>query len=183
MPMTMSVVKRSMTLALAAAAVLAMAACGSSGGSSATTTESASSAPAGTTGPDQSVTVDTNFSGQGSSDLCSYAKQLEESGTVTNLSTASKADFEKFKGIVKNIEDKAPDEIKGDVQTYEKFLADLQTVFEKYNYDTAKIGAAAATDPDVQKVLASINDPDFTASTTRLDAYFKQVCGLTPTTT
>jgi hypothetical protein len=165
------------------ALALGLAACGSSGGSSSDTT--AASSPAGTSAagstpsasaPSGSVTVDTNFTGKGSSDLCAYAKEIQNSGDIAT-GDISKANLDKLNDVFQKVEAKAPAEIKSDVQTFAKVFATLRAVYAKYNYDPAKL-TSAASDPDVQNLEKMFTDPSFQAASARINAYFEQVCGI-----
>ncbi len=142
---------------------------------------SAAGTPAGTGAGGStpgSVTVDTNFTGEGSDELCSYLKDVEASGALDS-SSLTKEGFAKLKDVLSKAQDKAPDEIKPDIEVYAKTIASLQTIYEKYNYDATKISAAAATDPDVQNAVKTLSGPDFQAALGRLGAYSQQVCGIT----
>ena len=173
------------TLAVLLTAVLAVSACGSSGASVSEPTVPAASEPAATAPTDSSassgsVTVDTDFTGEGSEEVCSYARDLEQSGVLSGGTDLNKEEFAKFEDVLNNFEDKAPSEIKGDVQTFQKTIAALKSIYEKYDYDATKLAGAATSDPEVAKVVASMSDPEFESASTRLDAYFEQVCGITP---
>ncbi len=67
----------------------------------------------------------------------------------------------------------APSAIKADADTVIGALKKLETSFKNANYDVTKI---QPTD------LAPMQDPKFTASTARIDAYDSQVCGITTPT-
>jgi len=164
------------------ALALGLAACGSSSGSSSGTT-AASSAGTSATGstpsasaPSGSVTVDTNFTGKGSSDLCSYAKEIQNSGDIAG-GDISKANLDKLNDVFEKVQAKAPAEIKADVATFAKVFATLRAVYAKYNYDPAKL-TSAASDPDVQNLEKMFTDPNFQAASARINAYFEQVCGI-----
>jgi hypothetical protein len=173
-------------LALLFAGALALAACGSSGPSvsaasdtAAPVTQPAGSEPAGSAPSDSSgsATVDTDFSGEGSEEVCSYARDIQQSD-ILNGSDLNKEQFEKFEEVIQNFEEKAPAEIKGDVQTFQKTIVALKAIYEKYDYDATKLAGAATSDPEVSKVVASMSEPEFEQASTRLDAYFQQVCGI-----
>jgi hypothetical protein len=162
---------------------LGLVACGSSGSSSSGSTSASSPQPARTsaTGGGSSpgsVTVDTNFSGSGSGDLCTYAKQIQESGIFNNAGDLSKEQFDKYEEVLKNVEDKAPAEIKDDVKTFEQAISGVRAIYAKYNYDATKIQAALSTDPDIKKAIDTLSAPEYQAASGRLSAYFTQVCGI-----
>ena len=140
-------------LALAVAAIGALGACGSSGGSS-----------------------------SGSGDLCSYAKEMESSLSDEAFSNTDKATFDKIEEIIGNVQDKAPSEIKDDVSTMAEGFAKVRELFAKYDYDLAKLSAAAASDPALTKQLESFSSEDFSAASDRVSTYLEEKCGITTST-
>jgi hypothetical protein len=141
------------TAAVAALASVALMACGSDSGSS---------------------------SGSGSSgDLCSYAKDLEQSLGSDAFDNMDKATFDQIQEIVGNVKDKAPEEIKDDVNTVAEGFASVQKIFAKYDYDLTKLTAAAAADPDLTKQLQAAGGEDFTAASDRVSTYLEDTCGIT----
>ena len=133
---------------------------------------------------DVSITIDTTFTGKGSDAVCNYAKDLQATdfGGDSTSATDLKASFTKIEDVLNNIKDKAPDEIKADVETMFTGYQKLIDLYKKYDYDTEKMVAAAANDPDLAAQFASISSPEITAATARVSAYFSNVCGLTETT-
>src|SRR5262245_17999716 len=105
---------------LAVVALLGVAGCGSDNGSSAGTTS------AGGSGGDDS-------------DLCRYAKDLEESTDSSTFSNMDEATFEKIEGIITNVQAKAPDEIKDDVAVVAENFQGVREIFAKYDFDVAKL--------------------------------------------
>jgi hypothetical protein len=169
--------------ALSLLVLLALAACGSGGSVSAvpqsSPATSAEPADSGSAAPPDSVTVDTSFTGEGSEEVCRYARELEESGALSG-SDLSKEKFDQFEEAIGKMLDKAPDEIKGDLQKLGDAVSALRPIYEKYDYDEEKIAGAITTDPDITKAFESISAPDIEAAGTRVDAYFEQVCGISP---
>jgi len=178
--------------AAAVAVVLGLSSCGSSGSSSsdiavgsaspATSASAGSSVPSDSSGtpssaPDQSVTVDTNFTGSGSDDSCTYAKSVANSDAL-NGEDLSEASFKQREEILGKLEDKAPDEIKGDVQKVQAAYTKVEPTLKKYGFDLQKIIAASQSDPAVAAQLAELNSTELTASVDRLGAYLEQVCGI-----
>ena len=123
------------TLALTAVAVLGVAACGSSDNGS---SSGGTSASAGTSGGGGSAS---------DSDLCTYAKQLEETTNPDSFSTMDKATFDKIDEIISNVQAKAPAEIKDDVATVAKNFQDVRAIFAQYDFDISKLTSAATADP------------------------------------
>jgi hypothetical protein len=185
--------RRLRTAAVFLALIGALAACGGSSSSSSSKTTAKATTPGnvGTNGStdntssDGSITIDTTFTGAGSAAVCNYAKDLQAadfSGGTTS-GTDLKASFTKIEDVFNNIKDKAPDEIKADVNTMFSAYQKLIDLYKKYDYDTAKLTAAAANDPAIAAQFASISSADITAATARVSAYFSNVCGLTTATT
>ncbi len=186
--------RRLRTAAVSLALLGALAACGGSSKSSSspnttdgkgTTASNLGTNGSTDTSPAASVTVDTNFSGEGSKALCAYAKDLESSNAFGSATSGTdlKASLTKVDAVLNNLKDKAPAEIKADIS---KMFAGYQKIIElykKYNYDTTKMVEAASKDPNLAAEFASISSPDLTAATQRVTAYFSQVCGLSSATT
>jgi hypothetical protein len=182
--------RRLRTAAVSVALVGVLAACGASSSSSSSKTTAKTSTPGNIgTNPapgstDASITIDTTFTGNGSAALCNYAKDLNAadfSGTTSG--TDLKASFTKIEDVFNNIKDKAPAEIKADINTMFSAYQKLIDLYKKYDYDTAKLTAAAAKDPTIAAQFAGISSADITAASARVSAYFANVCGLTTATT
>jgi hypothetical protein len=190
--------RRLRTAAVSVALIAALAACSGGSSSSSITTDSSGTAAASNLGTnadgstndstnastesstDASVTIDTNFSGDGSEALCSYATDLESSDISGDLQSGDlKSSLTKLDEILNNLKDKAPGEIKADVETmlggYEKMI----DLYKKYDYDTARMLEAAQNDPDLAAQFASISSEEITTATARVSAYFSNVCGTT----
>jgi hypothetical protein len=150
------------TLALTAVAVLGVAACGSSDNGS---SSSGTSASAG-------------GSSAGGSDLCTYAKQLEETTNPDSFSNMDKATFDKIDEIITNVQAKAPDEIKDDVATVAKNFQDVRAIFAQYDFDIAKLTSAATADSSLTDKLQSLNSDEFNAASQRVNTYLQEKCGI-----
>ena len=138
------------TLALTAVAVLGVAACGSS--------DKGSSSSGG--------------------DLCSYAKQLEETTNPDSFSNMDKATFDKIDEIISNVQAKAPAEIKDDVATVAKNFQDVRAIFAQYDFDIAKLTSAATADPSLTDKLQALNSDEFNAASQRVNTYLQDKCGI-----
>ena len=60
------------------------------------------------------------------------------------------------------MKENAPDEIQADLETVSNGFADVQEIFAEYDYDLAKLGAAAAADPELTQRLESFGGEEFT---------------------
>jgi len=115
-------------------------------------------------------------SGANHGETCRTLTDLLQS--TSNVSAMTKEDFNKIQDITTNIlRSKVPNEIKSDVQTYGKAYAPLRAVYEKYNFDGAKVRAALPTDLDVPKALEALSSSSmWQAAATRLLTYQQQNC-------
>ena len=80
---------------------------------------------------------------------------------------------------LKQLESSAPDEIKADVKTVSEAMSSLISVFESANYDFTKL----AQDPEALAKLESFDGQEVQDASTRIEAYFAQVCGISTTDT
>ena len=103
----------------AAFLVLAVTACGSDSGSS------------------------SSGSGSDSDDLCAFAQEMERTFNDESFANADQATFEQIEDIMTNVQERAPDEIKADVETVASTFKDVQEIFAENDYDLAKVAAAA----------------------------------------
>ena len=153
---------------------------GSATASSATTASSSDSANnANTTAP--------SFTGDANSDFCSFVKDIANSDFAANLgedSSKLKDDLQQVDDVMSKALSKAPAEIKDDLATVANGIKQYRDFLAQYDYDVAKITAAAQKDPTVlQKVTDAFSDPKFEQASTRVEAYGQQVCGLSTSTT
>jgi hypothetical protein len=147
---------RTMTAAAVALMVLGLAACGSDDDSSGS----------GSGG------------GGNSADLCDNARELESLGNGDALGDLDEATFTRLTDLVEGVRENAPDEIKDDIETVADGFADVREIFEEYDYDLAKLGAAAATDAELTERLESFGGQDFTDASERVSTYLQEECGL-----
>jgi len=185
--------RKPLALLLAVGFVFALAACGDDSGSATATTSgsSGSQAPAAsggaadTSGGSAGTTAAPNFSGSGSKEFCAQAKGFQDtfgSSDAFGQSTDPaqlKDDFSKAEDALKQLESSAPDEIKADVKTVSESLSSLIAVFESANYDFTKL----AQDPAALAKLESFDSQEVQDASTRIEAYFSQVCGISTTDT
>jgi len=182
---------------LATATVLSvavLAACGgdnksvttstASGAGAATTTATASGSSATTaasSGSDADTTAP-SFSGDSNNEFCQTARDLENSDIGASLSGDAgnlKDDLQKIHSAFDDLKNSAPSEIKDDVATLASAFDKLDSFWAQYDYDQAKLTAAATKDPAlVEQATAAIADPAFTTAAGRITAYAAQVCGI-----
>ena len=127
------------------------------------------------TAPATSVSVDTNFTGEGSERFCELARTyLDRTDQLTvsdpNQLRTAVAEAE---GTIQETVAAAPAEIKGDVQVVAAAFATLVQVLTQANYDFTKVSPEAHS---------GLQKPEVQASTQRLSAYTQKVCGITTTT-
>ncbi len=180
--------RKPVALVIACAFVFALAACGGDDSGSATATtggSSGSEAPAASDGGSSAgTTAVPNFSGSGGDKFCSQAKGFQDSFGANDFSNSSdpaalKDQFAKAEDALKQLESSAPDEIKADVKTVSAAFSSLISVFESANYDFTKL----AQDPAALAKLESFSGQEVTDASTRIEAYFSQVCGISTTDT
>jgi hypothetical protein len=193
--------KISVLAAAAALTALLLAGCGgdnssvatattSAGGSTATTSNSASSATtsssdsSGTTAEPAADTTAPSFQGNSDNAFCQTARDLQASDIGSTLSGEGnvKAGLEKIQAAINDLKNKAPNEIKADVNTLATGIQKLNDFYAKYDYDPTKLAAAAQKDPTILQSLSDFNNAEFTAATDRITAYGEQVCGISDTT-
>lgn len=119
--------------------------------------------------------VDTNFTGRGSERFCglarSYRDRFDKLGAAdpTQLRTLS-TEAEK---ALKETQDAAPPEIRGDVQVVTAASLAFFQQLAKVNYDLTKMP------PDA---VSGLQRPEVQASSQRMIAYTEKVCGISTTT-
>ena len=160
-----------MRRALAAVALLTLLLAGCSDDSDDDSAAGTTTTVASTT----SISVDTNFTGEGSERFCelarTYRERLDELGTTDP--TQLRALATEAETAIKEAREVAPDEIKGDVQLVAAASISFFEVLAAANYDLTKVS------PDA---LSGLQRPEVQASTQRLTAYTHNVCGITTTT-
>jgi len=179
--------RKPIALLFAGALVFTLAACGDDSGSSSSASQAPAASSAGDTsgsgGGSAGTTAVPNFSGSGSSAFCGQAKELQgvfggQSFTNTDPSSL-KSDYENAQKALKELESKAPDEIKADVKTLNDALGTLMDVFASVDYDVTKL----ATDPEAAAKLQSFDSQELQDASARVEAYLTQVCGIDTTAT
>ena len=156
--------------------------------SSATTARNSSATTASPTdSSDDASTTTPSFKGDANSDFCSFVKQIANSDLAANLGSDPsklKDDLAQVTDVLSKAQSKAPPEIKDDITTVADGIKQYRDFLAQYDYDVAKLTAAAQKDPTViQKVSDAFSDPKFEQASTRIEAYGQQVCGLTTSTT
>jgi len=159
-------------LAAGVLALLIMAGCSGDDDKDRNTAITAPTATAG--GPTTTVRpVDTSFTGQNSAQFCTLAKTYNErfskvsaNPTPAELRTVTR----EGQTAISQAVSAAPAEIKNDVQVISAAFTTLLGELEKVNFEAAKLPPAA---------LSSLSAPEFAQSTTRFQAYIRNVCGVT----
>jgi hypothetical protein len=151
-----------------------------SGGSSRATTASS------TNGSVDASTTTPSFKGNKNSDFCNAAKDIASGDLANALSGDSpdlKAGFQKASDALAKAKDTAPSEIKQDVVTVADAFKKYSDFLAQYDYDIAKLTAAAQKDPKVlQQATEGLSDPKIDEANNRIVAYAEQVCGITTST-
>jgi hypothetical protein len=182
--------RKPLALFLAGVFVVGLAACGGDDGGSiagpgTTSGSSGSEAPAASSdaggGGSAGTTAVPDFSGSGGDAFCGQAQDFEGvfgGESFTNTDPASlKDDYAKAQDALDELADKAPDEIKADVQTLSNALSTLIEVFESVDYDFTKL----AQDPAAAAKLQEFDSQELTDASARVEAYLTQVCGIDTT--
>lgn len=159
-------------LVAGAVALLVMAGCSGGDDKDAAT---GTTAPAATTGgPTTTIRpVNTSFTGQNSAQFCTLAKTYNErfskvsaNPTPAELRTVTR----EGQTAITQAVNAAPPEIKKDVEVISAAFTTLLAELEKVNFEAARLPPAA---------LGSLSAPEFAQSTTRFQAYIRNVCGVT----
>ena len=132
------------------------------------------------TTPDESIVVDTDFSGEDSEDFCALATALDEDNPIEGLFESQdpdqmEADFAQYETLIDQVVETAPDEISPDFEAIQTAIVAFGDIYDKYNWDAAEVDKAmqdGTEDPDL------FNSADLLSSSARVDAYLAQVCGL-----
>ncbi|HEY1282709.1 MAG TPA: hypothetical protein VGF22_23715 [Acidimicrobiales bacterium] len=158
-----------------------------SGASSATTSgDNSSATTASSTASSDASTTTPSFKGDANSDFCNAAKDIASGDLANALSGDNpdlKAGFQKASDALAKAKDTAPSEIKQDVVTVADAFKKYSDFLAQYDYDIAKLTAAAQKDPKVlQQATEGLSDPKIDDANNRIVAYAEQVCGITTST-
>ena len=138
-------------------------------GAGATAAASTTVATAANTPPQP---VDTAFTGAGSAEYCKLARTYADAQGKLNPSNTTPDLRQLFRDAARDIKAAvavAPAEIKGDVQIVADGFNALVSALEPVNYDFTRLT------PDL---IARFMSADFTAASTRVAAYSRNVCGV-----
>jgi hypothetical protein len=156
-----------------------------SGAGSATT--SASGGATTTSGGSSASTTAPSYSGNANSDFCNLAKDISSSDFANSLSdgnTNLKSTLDQLNDVIGKAKDTAPSEIKADVATLADAFKKYRDFFAQYDFDVAKLTAAAQKDPQVlQQATDLLSSSDIETADSHITAYAQQVCGISPDTT
>jgi hypothetical protein len=181
--------------AAAALTALLVAGCGGDNKSVTTSTAAASGGAATTATTARGATATTSnssgggdsttapsFSGDSNNKFCATARDLENSdlgAALTGQGADLKGALQKIRSAFDELKNSAPSEIKDDVATLASAFEQLDSFWAKYDYDEAKLTAAAAKDPAlVAQATSALTDAKVAAATGRITAYASQVCGI-----
>lgn len=159
-------------LAAGALALLVMAGCSDGDDQKAVDT----TAPSSSAAPGSATTVrpvDTSFTGANSAQFCALARTFNErfSKVTTNPTPAElRTVSREGQTAINQALGAAPAEIKKDVEVISTGFGGLLTELEKVNFEAARLPPAA---------LNALTAPEFAQSSTRFQAYLRNVCGVT----
>lgn len=157
-------------LAAGALALLVMAGCSDGDDEKAVDTTAPSTAASG---PVTTVRpVDTSFTGANSAQFCGLARTFSErfSKVTTNPTPAElRTVSREGQAAINQALGAAPAEIKKDVEVIATGFGGLLTELEKVNFEAARLPPSA---------LNALTAPEFAQSSTRFQAYLRNVCGV-----
>lgn len=168
--------KKTSLIALGLASILGVAACSSDNKLSVTTSKSQTETTASDSGSGGSDTTDASSSGDSGGSTISIpnvAGLSEECTTYLNaIASAFTGTKDGISGVSESfakLKDAVPDDLKDDVQVLSDGFAELQKLYEKYNYDYTKIAA----DPEATKLFS---DGKFNEASTNITAWLDKEC-------
>jgi hypothetical protein len=112
--------------------------------------------------------------GDPDSDFCDSARKFSKDFNDTgdaDTPEEQKAVFKDLRSAIDTLEDEAPDEIEDDVKVVADAFRESDDLLKKYDYDFTKV-------PEEEASKISINDPEVTASSDRVESYFEKTCGI-----
>ncbi len=119
-----------------------------------------------------------DFSGSGSGDLCEFAQEIEAAMGDEFLSSTDPdvvdEQYNELNDILGEAVDRAPDEIRPDLEIVADGLRSFIDVLAEYDYDFV----ALAEDPEALEALSSLEGPEFDEASLRVEEYFTEVCGI-----
>ena len=155
--------------------------------SSAGTTASSTGTTASSSGASSDNTTTPSFKGDANSDFCTFVKDIANSDLGQNLGqdpSKLKDQLQQVSDVMAKAQSRAPAEIKDDLATVTDAIKKYRDFLAQYDYDIAKLTAAAQKDPTIlQNVTNSFSDAKFEQASNRVEAYGEQVCGITTDTT
>ena len=98
-----------------------------------------------------------------------------DSGDAKSLKTA----FTTMQSMIHDLDKKAPSKLAADVHTMTGAVDKIVAIFAKYDWDVQKLAAA----PDAAELSTTMNTPEVSSASERLDAYSTDVCKIAPDTT
>jgi hypothetical protein len=124
------------------------------------------------------------FSGDGSGDFCDFMADAQDDVDFEGLDGSAtgddlRAQFQEARDALDTAVDRAPDEIRGDVETLADAFVQLDDLLSEYDYDFTQLAAQAAEDPEAFAEFEAIaSDGRYTEAGERIEAYLTDVCGI-----
>jgi hypothetical protein len=122
--------------------------------------------------------------GGSQADFCAELRSLGETGSFDD------ADFEDASGMeegmreaqaaVASLAERAPSEIRDDVNTLQKGFDDFVGLMAEYDYDIVQVMTAAQADPALADRLEAFDSAEFQQAADNLERYGEEVCGIEP---
>jgi hypothetical protein len=125
------------------------------------------------------------FSGDDSGDFCNYLEDAKDDVDELDLSEdlgpeALEDSFQKGRDALDGAVDRAPDEIRADVEKLSEYFGRLDDLLAEFDYSYTKLAQEAQSNPQAVAEFEELtSDPDLEAATERLEAYTEEVCGIT----
>jgi hypothetical protein len=111
-----------------------------------------------------------SFSGDGSSDFCAMADELEQTDPFDAVGMDMQAAFESMFDVYDDVVKAAPSEIRGDFETVGEGLRLLQGALEDVDYDFTQLD-----DEAMEEILENAR---FEEAGERIERYLEEVCGI-----
>jgi hypothetical protein len=112
--------------------------------------------------------------GDPDSDFCDSARKFSKDFNDTGDADTPEEQMQVFKDLrsaIDTLDKEAPDEIEDDVKIVADAFRESDDLLKKYDYDFTKV-------PEEEAAKISINDPEVTAASDRVESYFEKTCGI-----
>jgi hypothetical protein len=127
---------------------------------------------------------DEEFSGDDSGDFCDFMADAQDQVELEVFDGSVSGDelrdqFGEARDALDSAVDRAPDEIRGDVETLADVFVQLDDLLAEFDYDFSQLAAQATEDPEAFAEFEAIaSDERFNEASERVDAYLTDVCGI-----